>query len=196
MTNYKTSIIFALLLSLSVGIAVYFWQQTELSTEAEVEETSNLELVDFKFDETGNRYFGKLIVEGYASVEQINDSLCTASCEANKLIFENSEEATCEEQCPFIEDYVSFVVTNTENEAVSHFSDSLGLGCQRENNIYFQDLSDEFNTPDYFNQEVAQKILNSNAENPIKIQLEKYISTDGIGLPVCYSHFSRVSIVE
>jgi hypothetical protein len=214
--NNKLVIALGLLLCVAVGVAVYFWQENRISSliyenerlqenteeidEELTSETSEEKKVtptktgtkatinDFKYDERLYDYYGKLVVEGYVTTEEW-------------------PEAFCEENCQMYT-YVFFNVLNTENDFFDAYIErqlgnafvgerSIGLGCVKNNILWRINDSDEFGPQEYTNSvETSALILNSTAERPITIQLERYLLRDGRGAPDCYSHFAQVRIVE
>jgi hypothetical protein len=57
--------------------------------------------------------------------------------------------------------------------------------------------SNELGMQKYTNSlEESEIILNSNSQNPIIVELERYLYTGGRGAPDCYSHFTKVNIIE
>lgn len=212
--NNKSGIVLALILCVAVGISVYFWQENRISSlldeneqlKENIEELENLPEAtedqksnsnetnqkvatdDFKYDEENYNYYGKLIVNGYATLQE-------------RL------EAFCEEDCP-VYTYVFFNVLDTENEFLDDYIEgqrgnsfvgesSIGLGCVEENALWRWNNSDQFGMKKYTNSlETSEAILNSSAENPITVELERYLYSSGSGAPDCYSHFAQVKIVE
>jgi len=220
--NNKLNIIFVLALSVVVVIGVYLWQESrivsllddnrgisfesealkeaieeledQLDTLEEQEfssnETNNKEIAtdDFKFDEENYVYYGKVIVNGYISLQE-------------------TQEAFCEENC-LTYTYVLFNVLNTDSEILDDYIGgqkgnafvgdmSIGLGCAEDNILWRMNDSDEFGMKKYVSSaETSNAILNSSAENPVAVELERYLYTSGSGAPSCYSHFAQVDIAE
>ncbi|MEK9159474.1 MAG: hypothetical protein AAB383_01965 [Patescibacteria group bacterium] len=190
--NNKLGIV--LVVCVAVGISVYFWQENRISSllddnesiRADNEEKSATD--NFHYDEDNYAYYGKLVVNGY-------------------LTFEERPEAFCEENCP-IYTYTFFNVLNTDNEFLDDYIEeqrgnsfvgetSIGLGCIEEDILWRMNDSNEFGMQKYTNSlEESETILNSSSENPITVELERYLYTGGRGAPDCYSHFAQVKVVE
>jgi hypothetical protein len=212
--NNKLGVVLALILCIVVGISVYFWQENRISSllnenkqlkeniedvkilpkttedkKANSKETSQtLTTDDFKYDEENYDYYGKLIVNGYATLQE-------------------RPEAFCEENCP-VYTYVFFNILDTENKFLDAYikgqkgnsfvgETSIGLGCVADNILWRMNDSNEFGMQKYTNSlKTSEVVLNSSTEKPITIELERYLYSGGRGAPDCYSHFAQVKIVE
>jgi hypothetical protein len=181
------TIVLAIIVAAAVigGVAYYFQKSTNESPQATIQNSAT---DDFKYDADNSDYYGNLIANGYLTLKE-------------------RPEAFCVENCPMYT-YAFFNVLNTDNEFFDDYIEgqkgnsfvgdmSIGLGCVENAILWRWNDSDEFGMKKYTNStETSEAILNSSAENPIKIELERYLFTKGSGAPDCYSHFAQVNIVE
>ncbi|MBT4917244.1 hypothetical protein HN709_03345 [Candidatus Peregrinibacteria bacterium] len=145
-------------------------------------------LNSFKYDEEKYVHHGTLTIEGYATLEEQQESFCEEDCSTYTYIF--------------------FNILNTDNEAIDNYvkegkgnsfigDNSIGLGCVEDNSIWHISSSDISPNKEYeTSQEVSYKILNSSIENPITIEVTRPLFTGGAGAPDCYSHFTQFNIVD
>lgn len=197
--NGRLSIFLALVFSLIVGvvIAVNFWQENmgsslpgdnqRIDTENE-QPRENMAEDDFKYDEKVRSYYGKLIVNGYAAISEMPEGFCVDDC----LVY----------------DYVFFNVLSTDNKFLDNYIEeqqgnsfvgdiSIGLGCVENDILWRMNDSDEFGMQKYTDSPAtSEAILNSSKENPITVELERYLYTGGKGAPDCYSHFAKVGLAK
>lgn len=156
--------------------------------QVENQAPEELEVGNFKYDEELYAYYGKALLRGYVSLSE-------------------RPQAFCQEDCPVFT-YASFNILETENEFIDDYISGqkgnsfvgemeIGLGCTDDNILWRMNDSNEFGMKKYTNSpETSEAILNATKENPITVNLERYLYTGGRGAPDCYSHFAQVSLVE
>lgn len=161
-------------------------QEGEAETVQEPEEEVATD--DFSYDEENGVYYGNLVVSGYLDVQEMQAGFCDENCE--------------------VFDYAFFQILDTDNDVFDQYvegqggnsfigDNSIGLGCVEDGILWRMNDSNEFGMQEYRNSaEESEAILNASAENPIKVQLERYLFTGGGGAPDCYSHFANVKIIE
>ncbi len=75
--------------------------------------------------------------------------------------------------------------------------DAIGIGCNSDGKITYYNSSDEYGDMEYeISKEDSSKILNATENNPIRLKLERLVYSSGKGAPICYSHITKVEIVE
>lgn len=235
--NNKLGIVLALLICVAVGISVYFWQESRISSllnenkqleenikalemtpettedqKSNFIETKQETITDnFKYDEKNYDYYGKLVVHGYATQQERPEfpkSLDVCKEVINDHATQQEKpEAFCEENYSEVT-YVFFNVLNTDNKFFDDYigkrtgnsfvgESSIGIGCVEENVLWRWNHSDQFGMKKYIDSlETSMAMLNSNKENPITIELERYLFTGGAGAPACYSHFAQLKILK
>jgi len=153
-----------------------------------VESNESTSTDDFKYDADNGDYYGNLIANGYVTLKERPEAFCVENCPIYTYAFFNVLDTDNE----FFDDYIE------EQKGNSFVGDmSIGLGCVDNAILWRWNDSDELGMQKYTNSsEVSEALLNSSAENPIKIELERYLFTSGSGAPDCYSHFAQVNIVE
>lgn len=142
----------------------------------------------FIFDPTSSDYaenngYGSVQVTGYAYVEKVG-------------YYEKKF------------DYVYFQVINSSDNVFLKFlesqdgnsfakKDAMGLGCIDGENIKWSNYSNEHGYAYYtMDKENTSKIINSSSSNTIRLNIEKLKVKDGVGADDCYSHATKISIVE
>jgi hypothetical protein len=211
----KSGLALALVLSVMVGISVYLWQENRISSlsdnnskivaekeqlelnldeldealevlELEVEQNAIVD--DFEYDEGNQDYYGNLIVNGYMTLSEMPEAFCEEDCLIYTYAFFNVLETDNE----FFADYIE---SQTGNAFVGEAS--IGLGCVENDILWRINDSDEFGMQEYTtSQEMSEAILSSDKENPVTIEIERYLLTLGSGAPDCYSPFAKVGLVE
>jgi hypothetical protein len=104
--------------------------------------------------------------------------------------------------------YASFVITSASNKNIYTFltenkgnsfagDNSIGLGCYEKENqrIYSLNSGDDENTENIITNSDLQKLLQSNKNNTVTMQLVKPSLTVGGGASECYSHFRSFKII-
>lgn len=161
---------------------------TDPETEREVVEEDNQE---GKMQAMGESFYdgGYVNVRGYAEETEV-------------------DEAWCEEDCKKYQ-YVAFYVVPSEydNASLQKFLDSnggnsyvgtssIGLGCNEDGVIVYENDSDEFGYENFeLSEEVSSAILESSEDNPIDLQLVKKPLSGGRGAGTCYSHFTEMTLL-
>lgn len=211
--TYKI-IIAVLITTILVGSGVFFWQESKivnLKTVIEpteesdnsitnpennntIEEISKIETIEipiedtFKYDAKNQGYYGKLVVNGYATQQETPEAFCEENCPIFTYVFFNVLSTNNK----FFDDYIS---EQTGNSFVGERS--IGLGCFENNTLWRWNHSDQFGMKKYTNtMQISTEILNSSKTNPVTLELERYLFTGGSGAPDCYSHFAVVKILN
>lgn len=118
------------------------------------------------------------------------------------------DQAWCEEDCEKFQ-YVAFYILPSEydNTALQKFIDSnggnsyvgdesIGLGCNEDGVIVYENDSDEFGYKNFeLSEDVSKAILDSHEQNPIDLQLVKKPLSGGRGAGTCYSHFTEMKLI-
>jgi hypothetical protein len=157
------------------------------SSEEERKEEASKEN-SFHYDEESGTYYGKLVVEGYLTTQEVPEPFCEENCAMHTYAFFNVLKSD--------NDSLGYYLKRQEGNSFVG-EGKIGLGCVKDGVLWRMNDSDEFGMKRYENSpEESEKIIGSSAESPIKIELERYLYTSGRGAPACYSHFAQVEIVE
>jgi len=132
-------------------------------------------------------FFGSLTLTGYLDIK-------TKVCEPGNM-------------CGQTVEYASIIVTETDNDLINDFIelnkgnsfiafDGVGLGCYQENQnrIYSQNFGDIGRVDNIVLGDDLEKLLSSDQDNLVRIQMTKPILTAGSGAPDCYSHFREFKV--
>lgn len=136
-------------------------------------------------------YFGTLKLTGYLDIE--------------KWPCNPGEE--CKEEV----NYVFFLFTQTDNNLIYDFLEDykgnsflnfskkrVGLGCYQKDKgrIYSQNVGDTGIFENIISEDKLKKLLASDNNNLVTLQLTKPILTSGAGAPACYSHFRLFEVLN
>ena len=132
-------------------------------------------------------FFGSLTLTGYLDIK-------TRVCEPDNM-------------CGQTVEYASFIVTETDNDLIYDFielskgnsfiaSNGVGLGCYQEdqNRIYSRNFGDIGGVDNIVSGDDLEKLLSSDQDNLVRIQITKPILSAGSGAPDCYSHFREFKV--
>lgn len=171
---------------------------TTVAPEPEVSSSSSLSSTapfsEFTMNEQGN-FEADVAVEGYGEVTQIEEPFCRENCETEQ----------CKEDCKEY-DYVYFTITKNGNAEFAKFlqdnsgdpfgtNQAVGLGCLNDGIIEYSNHTDEFEMKEFTLSEAdTAAIMNATAEAPVTVRLQKLPLSAGRGAPVCYSHFTYVTV--
>ena len=134
----------------------------------------------FTADDAGH---GVVEVIGYAEVKEIADETDSA----NYVYFHITETKSTEFK-KFLDDWKGnlFVLDN-----------AIGLGCSIDGKITYYNSSDDLGDQSFtISEEETNKILQSTESNPVRLKLNRLIYTSGKGAPLCYSHITKVEVVN
>ena len=141
---------------------------------------------DFTSDEWG--YYGEVELLGYVNVEEVPEVWCfDEDCKMYMYAQFEILEASDEDIYAMIE----------RKQGNSFFGENnVGLGCITDGIIEYANHSDEFGYQEIeLSAEDSAVLLNSTAQNPITIKLEKMPLSGGKGAPTCYSHFTKIDLL-
>ena len=222
--NNKLSIVFAILLSIAVGFAVYFWQQSEMTPQTPVEpETPAVEtpietptdtepiedtsILDIS-EEEDQLVENQISEQGTFAYDEANYTYHGEFEALGYVVTKEIEEGFCAENCKTF-NYAFFNILETKNQPIADYiaesagnsfvgDMSVAIGCFTDNNLLWRmNHSDELGMQKYQNSDSSSEtLLNSSPTNLIKVKLERALFTGGSGAPDCYSHFGKVNIIE
>lgn len=169
--------------------------QVDIDTgHKEIDNTTEVRTINISepFQPTPNEngeYYGTLTLTGYLNMDH---RICKENEPCNKTV-----------------DYASLIVVSTNNNLIYEYmklnkgnafvdENSIGIGCYEKNNkrIYSINHSNYGSFDNIIIGSDLEKILQSNINNPITIQLSKSYLTVGSGAPECYSHFRLFEILN
>jgi len=160
-----------------------------------VETVANVEVLEyvakpgtFAYDSQNYIYHGDFDALGYVTTQTMDEGFCTENCKTYT--------------------YASFNILETPNASIEKYTEentgnsfignmSIGIGCVAEEIIWRMAGSDESGTQKYTDSmESSKKLLNSTEKEPVTVNLKRDIFTGGGGAPDCYSHFSKIEVMN
>lgn len=132
-------------------------------------------------------FFGTLNLIGYLDIR-------TKVCEPGNM-------------CGQTVEYASLVITESDRDLIYEFigrnegnsfiaPNGIGLGCYQkdQNRIYSTNFGDVGQAENIVSGSDLEKLLSSNIDNLVKMQITKPLWTSGSGAPDCYSHFREFEV--
>ena len=159
-------------------------QETESNNNIENNSIQNELGVNDTFSTSTNS--GIVEVIGYPEIKELTNEL--GDGEHYNYIYFHIKEAKSTEFKNYIESLKgnSFVLEN-----------AIGIGCNVDGKITYNNSSDELGDKGYeISQEDSSKILNATENNPVRLKLERLALSYGKGAPVCYSHITKIEVVD
>jgi len=142
----------------------------------------------FYYDKKNGDYYGRLLVKGYITTKEFNQPFCEEDCYTYIYHFFNILDTSNE----FLRDYLNI---NKWNVFIG--DNSIGLGCIEDNILFRENDSNQFGPQIYKNSyKESEMIMNSTIDKPITLELNRYLLTTWGAATPCYSHFSKISIVD
>lgn len=147
-----------------------------------------LEKGTFKNDANGGS--GTVQVEGYVTT------------------IEKNEDPYCQENCTDKINYVFFNILRTENTEFQDYinghegnsfvsGNAIGLGCIKNEILSYVNDSDLNGMKGYeLLKDDTSKIMNSTKEKPVILELERLKFSSGSYAPSCYSHITKITVIE
>lgn len=163
-------------------------QQQDVEKIVEENEEETEDQPEIVYEDTFDGESGKFTATGYVTTKQV-------------------EEAWCETDCD-VYTYALFNITSTTNQALSNFfnenegnsyvgNNSIGLGCVENGKLEWINDSDAYPMKEYtLTSADTETLLDSDSDNLVKVEFEKYKFSGGSGAPTCYSHFGGIKLVD
>ena len=133
--------------------------------------------------------YGTATVVGYATTEQVSDSdIAYPLAPVYDMIYFNVVETKNDSFLRFLKDY----------EGNTYLGDKkFAIGCLQNDKIIYYNDSDETGMKEYeLSVDETEKIMNSTKNSLVKLEIEIFKHTSGMGAPKCYSWISTISVKQ
>ena len=196
--NNKGLIILIIILIICLIASGYFIYKMIYMDKTTINENSNKSNIREETKEEYQDTFsnrtesGKVRVTGYTVIEKVKEECYgEENCEKAKTV-----------------DYVFFKVLDTKNKDFINYisnhqgnnyfrENAVGLGCIENNQLTYINHSNELGMISCNLTEIeTNKILNSNQDKKITLELERLELTGGSHAPSCYSHITYIKVVN
>lgn len=138
--------------------------------------------------EDGMGFTGTFVVTGFAQVNPVPEPFCESDCDTY--------------------DYITFFIQDANTDVIKQVAEenmgnsfiapsALGLGCEVDGLVYFENNSDLTGwTQSTLDEATSTAILSSTKEAPVDLVLHRERLSFGSGAPACYSHLTTIELLN